>query len=193
MILLQNTLISEDVIDRKFICDIERCKGACCIEGDQGAPVEKDEVELIKSQLTGIAKHLSEEGQAWIDEHGFVEEDKDGDLVTTCLPDGKCCFVTEDQNGKLACSIEQAYYAGDSTFLKPISCHLYPIRISKYVEYHAVNYHQWDICSDACALGNKVGVRVYEFLEAALIRKFGADWYSELKQLAESYLATKDA
>ena len=110
-------------------------------------------------------------------------------FATTCLPDGKCSFVVEKKDGTLSCGIENAYHAGDTTFLKPISCHLYPIRLSEYSEYSALNYNQWEICKAACALGEKEGVRVYEFLAQPLIRKFGEDWYEELKKLATSYLS----
>lgn len=189
MILHGDTLISEDVIEAKFICDIQKCKGACCIEGDRGAPIDEDEIEQLKVDLEAIKPHLSPEGIAWIEEHGFAEKDPDGGFATTCLPDGKCSFVVEAENGLLSCGIENAYHAGDTSFLKPISCHLYPIRVNQYSNYHALNYHEWNICSAACSLGAKEGVRVYEFLKTPLIRKFGEDWYTELSQLAEAYLS----
>lgn len=188
MILLQNTLVSEDVIDEHFICDIEKCKGACCIEGDKGAPLDSDEVSILSADYQKIAPFLDEDGRNWIEAKGFYEIDDDGEAVTTCLPDGRCSFVVKESDGSLACGIEKAHYAGASDFLKPVSCHLYPIRVNKYADYHAVNYHRWDICSAACALGDKKGVRIYEFLEASLRRKFGDDWYEELSALAKAYI-----
>lgn len=187
MIILGETLISEDIFEKQFICNIDKCKGACCIEGDKGAPVETAEVEILKKEYPNIKPFLSKEGIEFIEKNQFFEEDG-AEYVTTCLPDGKCCFVVEEKNGLLSCGIEKAYYAGKTDFLKPISCHLYPIRISKYATYHAVNYHQWDICSDACQLGEEKKVPVYQFLENSLTRKFGAEWYAELKEIAEAYL-----
>lgn len=192
MILHGESLISEDVINARFICDIEKCKGACCIEGDRGAPLEAAEIEKISEDYDQIQEYLSEDGKILISHIGFYEEDPDGGHTTTCLPDGRCSFVIKDADGILSCGIENAYRDGKTDFRKPISCHLYPIRVSQYAHYHALNYHQWDVCKAACSLGEKEGVRVYEFLKDALIRKFGEQWYTELQELAQSYLNKAD-
>jgi hypothetical protein len=187
MILHKDTIISTDVIKQEFICNIEACKGACCIEGDFGAPLEEDELAIIGANLKGILPHLDKESVVQIETSGFYEKDTDGDWVTQCRPSGACVFSTQDKNGVLGCGIEQAWKAGDSDFRKPISCHLYPIRISKVGDYTALNYHRWDICSPACALGNKHGLKLHVFLKDALVRKFGIQWYNELCNIAESF------
>lgn len=180
MIILENTLISDDLLEKKFICNIEACKGACCIEGDSGAPLEESEVEIIEKYLPSILEELDPEHTKFIEDKGFYEKDSDGDMVTTCLDDGRCCFVTKDERGVLGCAIENAHSAGKIDFKKPISCHLYPVRVKKLATYTTLNYHQWNICSEACALGEKEGVRVFEFCKDALIRRFGENWYQGL-------------
>jgi hypothetical protein len=189
MILHNETLISEDIINAHFICDIEKCKGACCIEGDRGAPIEQDEIEIVSDQLPKILPYLGKAAQDWIAKHDFFERDPDGGFTTTCMPDGRCSFVVEDTNGTLSCGIENAHRDKAIDFIKPISCHLYPIRAKQYSTYYALYYDRWEICTAACSLGEKEGVRVYEFLEVPLIRKFGQSWYKELKEVANSFLA----
>jgi hypothetical protein len=193
MILHDGTLISEEILKAKFICDIEKCKGACCIEGDRGAPIEQDEIAQVSEQLHTILPYLGTEAKNWIAEHDFYERDPDGGFTTTCLPNGKCSFVIEESDGILSCGIEKAFRNNKTSFIKPISCHLYPIRIKQYAKYHALNYDRWEICNAACSLGEREGVRVYEFLMEPLIRKFGEDWYGELKSLADSYLSKQNS
>jgi Fe-S-cluster containining protein len=185
MIIIENTLVSEDVLEKNFICDIEKCKGACCIEGDAGAPLNQDELLIIESQFENIKPFLSEAAIQDIERRGFYEKDKDGDFVTTCQPNGLCNFANIDKQGILACGMEQAFLDRKITFKKPISCHLYPIRIKEYSDFSAVNYHKWHICSDACALGQELGVPVYQFVKEALIRKFGQQWFDELDKVAK--------
>lgn len=187
MIIIENALVSEDVLEKNFICDIDKCKGACCIEGDAGAPLNQDELEIIKSQFENIKPYLSEAALLDIEKRGFYEKDKDGDLVTTCQPDGLCNFATIDKQGILACGMEQAYLDGKTTYKKPISCHLYPIRISQVGQYEALNYHRWDICKAACALGEQHKTPVYAFLKDALVRKFGEEWYKTLDEIAKDW------
>lgn len=191
MILLENTIVSEDVLDKHFICNLSACKGACCVEGDFGAPLTEEEISTLSSEIENLKPFLSHEGLAAITQNGFWEHDSDGDLVTTCLPTGECNFSLRDANGTLKCGIEAAYKAGKSSLYKPLSCHLYPIRISKVSAYEALNYHKWDICAPACALGKEHQVPVYQFLKDALIRKFGADWYQELDAIATQYNSSK--
>lgn len=183
MIIHGDTLISDDLLKELFACDVLKCKGACCIEGDKGAPLSKEEVETIESIKEEIFEELTPEHIAFIEENGFVEEDDDGELVTTCLDDGKCCFVVEQPNGILSCGIENAYYKNKVSFIKPISCHLYPVRIREFDTYTALNYHEWYLCTDACAKGLNEQIKVYEFVETALRRRFGDDWYEGLKAI----------
>jgi hypothetical protein len=185
MIIHEQTLISEDVLEKNFICNLGKCKGACCVEGEQGAPVSKEEITLIEKDLEQIKPYLTPQSIKAIEAKGFWETDPEGDLVTTCLPTGECNFSIY-KDGILGCGIEQAWKDGKTTFRKPISCHLYPIRISQVGEYDALNYHRWDVCKPACKLGNEHKVPVYRFLKDALIRKYGEAWYAELDGIAEA-------
>jgi hypothetical protein len=180
MILIEDTYISDDVADKFFICDIEKCKGACCIEGDLGAPLEKVELLILDEIYEKIKPYLSPEGIKAIEEQGKYIKDWEGDYSTTTINEKECAYAVYDQAGILQCGIEQAYNAKVIDFKKPISCHLYPIRVTKYEKYHALNYDRWSICSDACALGDKLGVEVYKFLKEPLIRAYGEEWYAQL-------------
>jgi hypothetical protein len=193
MIIHEDTLISDDVLKEFFACDVLKCKGACCIEGDKGAPVTQDEVAEIEAILPTIFEELTPEHIDFIKANGFYEKDDDGELVTTCLDDGKCCFVVEQPNGILNCGIENAYYKNKIEFIKPISCHMYPVRVKEYETYTALNYHQWYLCSDACTKGDQEQIKVYEFVETALKRRFGDAWYEGLKQIDLSLNNTKNS
>jgi len=184
MIILEDTLISDDIVEKKFCCSLNSCKGACCIEGDRGAPLSQEEVEILQKDLSIIQNFLDPEGIRLIAKKGFYEIDDDGDMVTTCLPDGRCAFVTQDELGILQCGIEKAHNAGATDFKKPISCHLYPIRLKEMDTYTLINYHEWQICKAACSLGEDIGMPLYQFVKDALIRKFGEEWYSALQKLA---------
>ena len=170
MVQIDDVVISLDVFREKFLCNLDACKGECCIEGDAGAPVELEEVEKLEEVLPVIWNELSPEARAVIDKQGVVYTDQDGDLVTSIV------------NGK---DIEKAYREGRCNFYKPVSCHLYPIRIGDYGPYKSVSYHRWDVCKAAVLLGQKENVPVYKFLKEPLIRKFGEDWYKELESVAE--------
>jgi hypothetical protein len=187
MIIHRDTLISEDLLEKHFICNLEKCKGACCVEGEFGAPLTEAEITLLQAELEQIKPYLSKEGQQALDKYGVWEKDSEGDLVTTCLPSGECNFSIYD-NGILGCGIEKAWKEGKTTFRKPVSCHLYPIRVSQVGDYEALNYSRWEICKPACTLGNKHQVPIYKFLKEALIRKYGENWYKELEELAGAYL-----
>jgi len=179
----ENTIISDDVLKEFFACDIRMCKGACCVEGDKGAPLAVDEIKKIEDNLPAILNGLDDEHRSFIEENGFYETDTDGELVTKCLNNGQCCFVKEGANGILGCGMENAYYQKTTDFIKPISCHLYPIRVNETSEYTFLNYHQWYVCSDACAKGKTGQIKVYEFVETALRRKFGDTWYENLVEI----------
>lgn len=186
MILVGKAVLSDDIKDNFFVCDLEKCKGACCVEGDAGAPLEEDEIGVLDEIYPLIKSYLTEEGIATIERQGTWVYDQDGDKVTPTIGNnGACAYALTDERGMLKCGIEQAYLDGKIAFKKPISCHLYPIRVTKYDDFDALNYDRWDICDAACVLGNKLGVPVYKFLKEPLIRKYGEDWYAELVQEIE--------
>lgn len=185
MIQIDDVVVSLDVLREKFLCDLSACKGECCIEGDAGAPVEPDEVEKLEAALPAIWDDLSPEARAVIDRQGVVYTDCEGDLVTSIVNDKDCVFTCYDDRGCCCCALEKAFRAGRTRFYKPVSCHLYPVRVSRYSSYKAVNYHRWDICKAAVLLGSKENVPVYKFLREPLIRKFGEAWYRELELAAE--------
>lgn len=179
MISIGKAVVSDDVADKFFVCDLNKCKGACCVEGDLGAPLEKEEIKMLEEVYVHVKPYLSGEGIAAIESQGLYIEDEDGELTTTTIDNKECAYAIYEK-GILKCGIEKAYLEGKINFKKPISCHLYPIRITKYEQYDALNYERWNICSPACNNGKKLGVQVYKFLKEPLIRKYGADWYDEL-------------
>jgi hypothetical protein len=186
MITIGNTVISEDIVDKFFVCDLQKCKGACCVEGDAGAPLEKKEAMKLEKIYDQVKPYLSKAGIKTIEKEGFYVEDEDGDFSTPTIKGKECVYALYDKQGILKCGIEQAYLDGKVKFRKPISCYLYPIRITKYDHYEAVNYERWHICNPACRNGKDLGVPLYIFLKEPLISKYGKDWYSELeKQIRE--------
>jgi hypothetical protein len=185
MIKIEDTLISDDIIEKFFICDLERCKGACCVEGELGAPLEDEELEKLNKNFKGIAPYLSEEGKKAIEDQGLYIYDIEGDYSTPTINGRECAYAIYSEKGVLRCGIEQAYEHGKSDFNKPISCHLYPVRIGKNKTSIAVNYDKWEICSPACVLGTELKVPVFKFLKEALVRKFGISWYDQLSNYAE--------
>ncbi|HPG73640.1 MAG TPA: DUF3109 family protein [Bacteroidales bacterium] len=192
MIHIGNTLVSLDVIEKKFVCNISMCKGICCVQGDAGAPITIEEMEEIEVCLPSVIDMLPPDSRELIDGSGIAVFDPEGELVTNTIDgSGACVFAIYDLQGNTICALEKAYAEGKTHFRKPISCHLYPIRIKVYKYYDAVNYHAWDICRDAPALGRETGTPVYVFLKDALIRKYGEAWYEELRLTAENYLATQ--
>lgn len=183
MIQIDDVVVSLDVLREKFLCNLDACKGECCIEGDAGAPVEPDEVAKLEAVLPLIRERLSPEALAVIERQGVVYRDEEGDLVTSIVRGKDCVFTCYDERGCCYCAIEEAYRQGKTDFYKPISCHLYPIRIGDYGPYKAVNYHRWDVCKAAVMLGRKENLPVYRFLREPLIRKFGQAWYAELESV----------
>lgn len=185
MIELGNIILSDDIKEKQFICDLNKCKGACCVEGDLGAPLEGDELEVLDNIYSEVAPYLSKEGIEAIETQGKYVLDEDGDYSTPTIGGKECAYAVYDEKGILKCGIEEAYNDGKVAFKKPISCHLYPIRTKKYDQFEALNYDQWHICSPACTLGEALKVPVYKFLKDALIRKYGEVWYQELGDLIE--------
>ena len=180
MILIDETVISDDIAQKFFVCNLEKCKGACCVEGDLGAPLEESELPVLEEIYEKVKPYLSPEGIQAIEEQGKYIKDWEGDYSTTTNNDKECAYAIYDENQILKCGIEQAYLDGKIDFKKPISCHLYPIRITKYDNFHALNYDRWSICSDACNFGEQLGVEVYKFLKEPLIRAYGEEWYEQL-------------
>ncbi|MBS1572720.1 MAG: DUF3109 family protein [Bacteroidetes bacterium] len=190
MIEIENKLISEDLFSEEFVCNLSKCKGACCVEGDIGAPLEKEETTILEKIYAKVKPYLTEAGKKAIEEQGtWVIDPNDGDFVTPMVEDRECVYVTFDENGITKCAIEKAYEDGAIDWQKPISCHLYPIRAQKYSTFEALNYHEWSICSDACTLGKELQVPVYRFLKTPLIRKYGEEFYNMLSQAAEEWKA----
>ncbi len=184
MISIDNTRISDDIVEEKFVCDLIKCKGACCVGGESGAPLEEDEKEILENIYDKVKPYLTKEGIEAIEKYGLYVKDMDDDLVTPLINGDGACAYTIFENGIAHCGIEKAYREKKIDFQKPISCHLYPIRITKYKNYDAVNYHEWDLCKPACARGKKLQVPVYIFLKDSLVRKYGSDWYEKLKLAA---------
>ncbi len=182
MLIVENAYISDDIAEYYFKCDLERCKGACCEAGDLGAPLEENELSILEQIFEQIKPFMSEKGRKVAEKQGLYILDSDGDFSTTTIEGKECVFAVEDEKGTWACAIEKAFQEGKIDFPKPISCHLYPIRITKYDQYEALNYHRWQVCSPACVLGKKMQVRVFEFLKEPLIRKYGKAWYEKLCQ-----------
>ena len=185
MIVIDNTIVSDDIADKLFVCHIEKCKGACCEEGELGAPLDEDELTILEEVYEQVKPYLGKEAIRSIRKQGKYVKDFEGDYSTPTIKGRACVYAIYDEKGTLKCAIEQAYLDGKINFRKPISCHLYPIRITKYDAFEALNYHQWDICGDACSLGKQLGVPLYKFLKDPLIRKYGETWYAQLVKQIE--------
>ena len=189
MLIIEDKLISLDLLESRFSCAIEQCKGACCIAGDMGAPLEEEEIDVLNEVLDKLKPYLSPEGRSVLEEGVSRHyEDLDGP-GTPLMKNGACAFVRIDQNGIAQCTIEEAYNNGDIDFKKPISCHLYPIRVktNKERDFEALNYDRWDICHAACNKGKRENIKVYEFGKDALIRKFGQEFYHALEEADAHY------
>lgn len=181
MIEVGNVLVHEDVVKKNFLCNLNKCKGACCLEGDSGAPLNADELDMMNAIYPKVKPYMTAKGIATVEEVGTYVTDFEGDYTTPCVDVNKECAYVIFENGITKCAIEKAYEHGDISWKKPISCHLYPIRITKYPEFDVLNYDRWSICSPACTFGDELQVRVHEFLKGPLIRKYGEEWYRELE------------
>lgn len=185
MIQIDDAIVTMDLLEEKFLCDLSACKGECCVEGESGAPLENEEVKIIEDLLPIVWDDLSPAAKEVITEQGVAYKDYDGDMVTSIVNGKDCVFTYYDEEGICKCAIEKAYREGKVDFYKPISCHLYPIRLEKYREFTAVNYHRWRVCKAAVLLGEKKGLPVFKFLKEPLIRRFGEAWYNELELVAD--------
>ena len=189
MVIVQDILVSEEIFKERFVCDLNACKGACCWEGDFGAPLEEAELEILAQIREPIRKYLTERGNEELDKQGnYVLDPDDSSPATTLVDDGPCAYMTYSEQGIAQCGIEQAWKDGIIEFQKPISCHLYPIRIigNPAVNFEGINYDRWDICSAACTNGARLKVPVYQFLKEPLIRKYGEEFFERLEGLAEA-------
>jgi len=185
MLIVKNVYISDDVAENFFVCDLEKCKGACCVEGHLGAPLEEEELPILHQIYDKVKPYLTPEAIKVIEKDGLYIKDHEGDYSTTTINDRECVFAFYDDKGFLKCGIETAHQNGEIDFPKPISCHLYPIRITKLDVEEALNYHRWQICSPACDHGKTLGVPLYKFLKTPLVRRYGEDWYNELLEQIE--------
>ena len=189
MLLIKDTLVSLDLVERFFVCDLDICLGQCCIDGDAGAPLLQEEKEAIDANIDTILPLLNQAAQRIIKEEGTSYIDEEGDLVTQIVEGRDCVFTTYAEGGKCLCALEKAYREGKLPQLKPSSCHLYPVRLKKYGDLTAVNPHRWKICKCAEIMGRTKKIRAYEFLREPLIRKFGREWYDELSRTASEWLS----
>lgn len=185
----ENTLVTLDVVERFFSCDLDSCLGQCCIDGDAGAPLTSTEEEKIKEILPLIWEDLLPRAKQEIEQNGISYLDPEGELVTQILDNSNCVFSCYAPGGMCICAIEKAYREGKIDFMKPISCALYPLRLKTLSNGSvAVNYHRWKICKSAEVMGRSKGIRVYQFLKEPLIRRFGQEWYNELVANCELYI-----
>ena len=187
MFLIQNTLVSLDVLEKEFCCDLDKCRGCCCIEGDAGAPISDEEVKEVEQVLPLLLPEMTKEAREVVEKQGVSYLDQSGERVTSIVNNKDCVFARTDHNGWCYCLIEKAYNAGKIVFKKPISCHLYPIRLTHVGELTGVEYHRWDICHCARQLGKKLHTPLYQFLREPLVRRFGEEWYAELELTANEW------
>lgn len=184
MIKIENILVSDELIGNFFVCDLEKCRGACCVEGDLGAPLEQDELKSVRNSLQYVKPYLSEESKNEIAKQGTYIKDYEGDYSTPTIRGRECVYAVYDSNGILKCGFELAWQDGKIPFRKPVSCHLYPVRIKRDAFSYLVNHDKWSICDPACKLGKSMNMPLYKFVKEALIRKFGREWYDKLDKFA---------
>ncbi len=198
MIAIEDILVSDDLVDEFFVCDLKVCKGGCCVKGEGGAPLEEDELGILEDVYEKVEPYLTQAGIEAIKKQGHYTQESQGEFKTTLIKEqasgedgGPCAYVNYD-NGVAVCGIEKAYLDGKIDFQKPVSCHLYPVRIQKYDNYDAVNYEKWEICDAACALGKKGKVPLYKFVKEALTRKYGKGFYEALDATAKFQAKEKE-
>jgi hypothetical protein len=188
VIAIENVLISDEIVESQFVCDLDKCKGGCCEDGDAGAPLTKEELDFVNSNYEKVKPYMTSEGIAVTEKTGRYEYDREFGWVTPTVGGKICAYGIRNKQGVIMCAFEQAFNDGKTDWKKPISCHLYPIKIKKTKEYEMLNYEPREgMCSPACVLGKKLKVPTYIFLKDALIRKYGEDFYGVLEQVAEEY------
>ena len=188
---LGDKLITTDLLEKHFVCDLSACKGACCVEGDAGAPLAESEIDTLEEIVDDVIPYITDEGRAIIEEKGVFYLDVDGEPVTQLKSDGACVFVSYDDDGTLKCGIEQAYRDEKVSFQKPLSCALFPVRVKAYPSFTALNYEEIKICEPACACGEKLEVPLFHFLKAPLIRAFGEEFFQTLTDVDKEFRKTK--
>jgi hypothetical protein len=191
MIEIGRTIISRDIFEQQFVCNLLKCKGSCCVEGDSGAPLTPEEAQKIEEAYSEIADYLPEENRKEIEKQGFSVIDMDNDLVTPLVNKRQCAYSFYDEKGIIKCGIEKAYNEGKTTFRKPLSCHLFPIRITEYKRFDALNYEELDICKPGKECGKSMKLPLFRFLKEPLIRKYGEEWYREVELAADYFEKSK--
>ncbi|ULQ51244.1 DUF3109 family protein [Flavihumibacter fluvii] len=192
MIVIEHTLVSDEVVEEQFVCDLSKCKGGCCEDGDTGAPLDTKELDIINEVYDIVKPYLTKEGINVIEKQGRYQYDREYGWVTPAIDGGMCAYGFRDETGTIKCAFEQAYYDKKITWKKPISCHLFPIRIKVGKEYDLVNFEPREtLCNPACKLGKKLKVPVYQFLKEAIIRKYGEDYYGQLDAYYQHYHGSK--
>ncbi|GGW37952.1 DUF3109 family protein [Arenibacter certesii] len=187
MFQLGKTIVSEEIIENDFVCNLTACKGTCCVDGEAGAPLVDKETEILVDIYRDVKPFLRPEGIAEIEKQGAFIRGEDGEWETPLVNGSECAYAIFTEKGTAKCGIEKAYEEGATKFKKPVSCHLYPVRVREYSELTAVNYHRWEICDPACSLGSELQVPIYKFVKDGLIRKFGEKWYAELEEIAKEH------
>ncbi len=188
MLQIENTIISLDILEKKFVCHLKACKGSCCVEGDSGAPLDAEETAILEQIYPHVKPNMTPEGIETVESKGTWVVDNDGDLVTPLVKNQECAYVYRNEDGIVLCAIEKTYNEGTIAFQKPVSCHLYPVRVKKYTDFDAVNYQSNHLCVPARINGEKLGVPIYQFVKGPLIRKFGEEWYKQLEIAAKELL-----
>jgi len=192
MIAIDDILVSDQVVEEQFVCDLAKCKGGCCVDGDAGAPLENKELKELNEVYNTVLPYLSEESKIILETEGKYIYDTEFGWVTPTISNGMCAYGIVDKNRIVKCGIEQAYNDGKTNWKKPISCHLFPIRIKKTKKVELINYEpREDLCSAACTLGKKLKIPVYQFLKEPIIRKYGKDFYEALAAAAKHFETIK--
>ena len=192
MVEIEDKIISDELFEKKFVCDLQKCKGGCCVEGDSGAPLKSKEIKEIAKNLSIIKSEMSTKGLNAIKNNDFHYVDSDGDKVTKLVDGKECVFVVFDKNNIAKCSIESAYRKNKINFNKPISCHLYPVRVKKYDSFTAVNVDSWHVCKPACECGTELNVPVFKFLKDAIVRSWGLDFFHHLDSVYNEFFNKKN-
>lgn len=187
MLIVQDCIVSEDIAEKCFSCDLAQCKGQCCVDGDCGAPLLEEEIPILEKILPEVEPYMTPEGIEVVHREGVSALDNAAEPCTPLIHNQECAYVTWGEDGTAYCAIEKAYRDGKIDFPKPVSCHLYPIRVDVYGTFVAVNYHQWDICRCAVKCGNACGIPLYQYLKGPLIRRFGQSWYDDLLKEIDQY------
>ena len=185
MVQIGSAIVSLDIFEKQFVCNLAECKGMCCVYGLSGAPLEDDEIAILQEAYPKAKRYMTSAGIAAVERQGVYDTDFDDDKVTPLIGDSEDCAFACTEKGVVGCALEKAFMNGETGFRKPVSCHLYPIRITKYNDFEAVNYHCWNICNSALKQGEKTSTPLYVFLKEPLIQKYGAEWYEQLCLAAE--------